>query len=98
MKAFIGNQLAELRPRPITRDMRWGVPVPADSAGGEQGKVLYVWFDAPIGYVSFTQQWAREHMASYKVPREVEFVDALPKSATGKVNWRALQERENGHE
>lgn len=60
VKAFIGNQLAELRPRPITRDMRWGVPVPADRAGGEQGKVLYVWFDAPIGYVSFTQQWARE--------------------------------------
>ncbi len=61
VQAFIGNQLAELRPRPITRDMRWGVPVPTDRAGGESGKVLYVWFDAPIGYVSFTQQWAREH-------------------------------------
>jgi methionyl-tRNA synthetase len=60
VRAFIGNQLAEIRPRPITRDMRWGVPVPSDRAAGEQGKVLYVWFDAPIGYVSFTQQWARE--------------------------------------
>jgi methionyl-tRNA synthetase len=60
VRAFIGNQLAELRARPITRDMRWGIPVPADRAGGESGKVLYVWFDAPIGYVSFTQQWARE--------------------------------------
>lgn len=60
VRAFIGNQLAEIRPRPITRDMRWGVPVPADRASGETGKVLYVWFDAPIGYVSFTQQWARE--------------------------------------
>jgi methionyl-tRNA synthetase len=60
VRAFIGNQIAELRPRPITRDMRWGVPVPEDRAGGETGKVLYVWFDAPIGYVSFTQQWARE--------------------------------------
>jgi methionyl-tRNA synthetase len=60
VRAYIGNQLAELRPRPITRDMRWGVPVPEDRAAGEQGKVLYVWFDAPIGYVSFTQQWARE--------------------------------------
>ena len=39
--------------------------------------------------------WAREHMAAYKVPRVVEFVDALPKSGTGKVLWRALQERED---
>lgn len=39
--------------------------------------------------------WARERMAAYKVPRRVEFVDALPKSATGKVMWRVLQEREN---
>ena len=39
--------------------------------------------------------WAREHMATYKVPRIVEFVDALPKSGSGKVMWRALQEREN---
>ena len=60
VRAFIGNQLQELRPRPITRDMRWGVPVPEDRARGERGKVLYVWFDAPIGYVSFTQQLARE--------------------------------------
>ncbi|MBL8856894.1 MAG: methionine--tRNA ligase [Planctomycetes bacterium] len=57
---FIGNQLKAIEPRPITRDMRWGVPVPEDLAGGEVGKVLYVWFDAPIGYVSFTEQWARE--------------------------------------
>jgi fatty-acyl-CoA synthase len=39
--------------------------------------------------------WAREHMAAYKVPRIVEFVDALPKSGSGKVMWRLLQEREN---
>lgn len=53
---FIGNQLKTIEPRPITRDMRWGVPVPRPDA---DGKVLYVWFDAPIGYVSFTQEWAR---------------------------------------
>jgi len=41
-------------------------------------------------------QWAHEKMAAYKVPRMVEFVDALPKSATGKVMWRALQEKELG--
>ena len=38
--------------------------------------------------------WAREHMATYKVPRRVQFVDALPKSGSGKVVWRWLQERE----
>lgn len=40
-------------------------------------------------------EWAREHMAAYKIPRVIEFVDALPKSGTGKVMWRALQEAEN---
>ena len=44
-----------LRPRAVTRDLEWGIPVPAD--GGE-GKVLYVWFDAPIGYISSTKEWA----------------------------------------
>lgn len=39
--------------------------------------------------------WAREHMAAYKVPRVVEFVDGLPKSGSGKVMWRLLQERES---
>jgi fatty-acyl-CoA synthase len=40
-------------------------------------------------------EWAREHMAAYKIPRIIEFVDALPKSGTGKVMWRMLQEAEN---
>jgi fatty-acyl-CoA synthase len=39
--------------------------------------------------------WAREHMAAYKVPKIVEFVDALPKSGSGKVMWRLLQDQEN---
>ena len=39
--------------------------------------------------------WCREHMAAYKVPRLIEFVDALPKSGSGKIMWRELQEREN---
>jgi methionyl-tRNA synthetase len=60
VSGFIGNMLTDLQSRPITRDMKWGVPVPPEISGAEQGKVLYVWFDAPIGYVSFTQQWARE--------------------------------------
>jgi fatty-acyl-CoA synthase len=40
-------------------------------------------------------EWCREHMAAYKVPRVIEFVDALPKSGSGKIMWRELQEREN---
>jgi fatty-acyl-CoA synthase len=39
-------------------------------------------------------EWTRQNMATYKHPRIVEFVDALPKSATGKVQWRVLQEAE----
>lgn len=44
-----------LRARAVTRDLDWGIPVPVP--GGE-GKVLYVWFDAPIGYISSTKEWA----------------------------------------
>ena len=44
-----------LNPRAVTRDLDWGIPVPVK--GGE-GKVLYVWFDAPIGYISSTKEWA----------------------------------------
>ncbi|MDC7996597.1 methionine--tRNA ligase [Gilvibacter sediminis] len=44
-----------LKPRAVTRDLDWGIPVPVE--GGE-GKVLYVWFDAPIGYISATKEWA----------------------------------------
>lgn len=49
---------AGLQPRAITRDLDWGVKVPVE--GGE-GKVLYVWFDAPIGYVSITKKWAEQN-------------------------------------
>ena len=45
-----------LKPRAVTRDLDWGIPVPV--TGGE-GKVLYVWFDAPIGYISSTKEWAK---------------------------------------
>ncbi len=46
-----------LQPRAVTRDLDWGVALPADVEGGK-GKVLYVWFDAPIGYISATKQWS----------------------------------------
>ncbi len=47
-----------LKPRAMTRDLDWGVPVPVE---GGKGKVLYVWFDAPIGYISATKQWALDN-------------------------------------
>jgi len=47
-----------LKPRAVTRDLDWGIPVKID---GEDGKVLYVWFEAPIGYISSTIEWAKEN-------------------------------------
>lgn len=45
-----------LKPRAVTRDLDWGIPVPLK---GAEGKVLYVWFDAPIGYISSAKEWAQ---------------------------------------
>lgn len=52
-----------LRPRAVTRDLDWGIPVPAK---GSEGKVLYVWFDAPIGYISSTKEWAAKEGKSWE--------------------------------
>lgn len=46
-----------LKDRPISRDLNWGIPIPLDDA---QGKVMYVWFEAPIGYISSTIEWAEK--------------------------------------
>ena len=53
VKSWIDNGL---QPRAVTRDLDWGIPVPVADAAG---KVLYVWFDAPIGYISSTKEWAK---------------------------------------
>ena len=50
-----------LQPRCITRDLSWGVPVPRE---GYENKVFYVWFDAPIGYVGATKEWADQDPAN----------------------------------
>ena len=55
VKSWIDNGLKE---RAVTRDLDWGIPVPIDN---EKGKVLYVWFDAPIGYISSTKEWAKNN-------------------------------------
>ncbi|NBR72941.1 MAG: methionine--tRNA ligase [Flavobacteriia bacterium] len=52
VKSWVQNGL---QPRAVTRDLDWGIPVPLADA---EGKVLYVWFDAPIGYISSTKEWA----------------------------------------
>ena len=54
-----------LQPRAVTRDLNWGVPVPLDEA---EGKVLYVWFDAPIGYISATKELTPEWEKWWKDP------------------------------
>lgn len=52
---FARGFIKEMHPRGITRDSTWGVPVPLPDT---DGKVIYVWFDAPIGYISATKEWA----------------------------------------
>ncbi len=52
---FVKSYIDELRARPITRDLQWGVPIPLPDT---EGKALYVWFDAPIGYISATKEWS----------------------------------------
>ena len=54
---FVSHYIDDLRPRAITRDSNWGIPVPLDNA---EGKVFYVWFDAPIGYISAAREWAEK--------------------------------------
>lgn len=54
---FVKGYIQEMHARAITRDSAWGIPVPLPDS---QGKVLYVWFDAPIGYISSTMEWAQQ--------------------------------------
>jgi methionyl-tRNA synthetase len=56
---------AGLQPRAVTRDLDWGIALP-ESIEGSKGKVLYVWFDAPIGYISATKQWALDNNKDWK--------------------------------
>ena len=56
---FSENLLKDLRPRAITRDLDWGVPIPLDGWSDQSMKRLYVWFDAVTGYLSASIEWAR---------------------------------------
>jgi len=59
-KSWIDNGLL---PRSITRDLDWGIKVPVE---GGKGKVLYVWFDAPVGYISASKQWAKDNNKNWE--------------------------------
>ena len=76
VKSWIDNGL---KPRAVTRDLDWGIPVPID---GAEGKVLYVWFDAPIGYISSTKEWAYNNgidWEPYWKDRETELIHFIGK-------------------
>ena len=60
VKSWIDNGLKE---RAVTRDLDWGIPVPIKDG---EGKVLYVWFDAPIGYISSTKEWAKNNCKDWE--------------------------------
>ncbi|NLN95997.1 MAG: methionine--tRNA ligase [Bacteroidales bacterium] len=64
-----------LQPRAVTRDLDWGVKVPLKEA---EGKVLYVWFDAPIGYISATKEWAEQKNADLKKSGSDKLIDWEP--------------------
>ncbi|MBN2244139.1 MAG: methionine--tRNA ligase [Acidobacteria bacterium] len=82
-----------LTDRPITRDIDWGVPVPLPDAGG---KVLYVWFDAPIGYISSSVEWAEkqgrpERWRDYWCDSETRLIHFIGKDniVFHAINWPA---------
>ncbi|HWY12045.1 MAG TPA: methionine--tRNA ligase [Bacteroidia bacterium] len=65
-----------LQPRAMTRDLDWGVPVPVE---GAEGKVLYVWFDAPIGYISATKELLPDTWEKYWKDKETRLIHFIGK-------------------
>ncbi len=72
-KSWIRDGLKE---RCITRDLKWGIPVPKE---GFEGKVFYVWFDAPIGYISITMTYTKDWEKWWRNPEEVELFQFIGK-------------------
>ena len=56
---YSANLISELRARPVTRDLDWGIPIPVDGWKDQSMKRIYVWFDAVVGYLSASIEWAR---------------------------------------
>ncbi len=76
VKHFSEGYLKEVHPRAITRDMEWGIPVPLKEAAG---KVFYVWFDAPIGYISATVDWNQARWKDYWEDPKTHYVQFVGK-------------------
>jgi methionyl-tRNA synthetase len=87
---FVSSWLKEgLEPRPVTRDISWGVPVPLKEA---EGKVIYVWFENLIGYISSTIECNQEHWQDYWTDKENELVCFIAKDniVFHAINWPAM--------
>lgn len=74
-----------LKPRCITRDLKWGIPVPVN---GFENKVFYVWFDAPFGYISITKRYTKEYEKWWK-PQDTK-VDLYQFMAKDNVPFHAI--------
>ncbi|MDR3126392.1 MAG: methionine--tRNA ligase, partial [Rickettsiales bacterium] len=68
-----------LEDRSITRDLKWGIPVPTDAWPGLEGKVFYVWFDAPIGYISATKDLLGDGYEKWWFGDDVKYVEFMGK-------------------
>ncbi|KDR76295.1 hypothetical protein GALMADRAFT_247608 [Galerina marginata CBS 339.88] len=84
-----------LMPTPLTRDLKWGVPVPIEGEDtlGMKGKVLYVWFDAPIGYPSITANYTAEWKQWWFNPKNVDLYQFMGKDNVyfHTVYWPSVQ-------
>ncbi|KAF8149885.1 tRNA synthetases class I (M)-domain-containing protein [Crassisporium funariophilum] len=84
-----------LLPTPLTRDLKWGVPVPVEGEDtlGMKGKVLYVWFDAPIGYPSITANYTPEWKQWWFNPKNVDLYQFMGKDNVyfHTVYWPSVQ-------
>lgn len=76
VERFARHYLEEIKARAITRDLDWGVPVPLKEAAG---KVFYVWFDAPIGYLSATKEWDPKRWEEYWLDPDTHYVQFIGK-------------------
>jgi methionyl-tRNA synthetase len=76
---FSRQYIEDLKPRCITRDLDWGVPLPIE---GTKGKVLYVWYDAPIGYISATYDLQAEYVNEYWLDPKTRYVQFVGKDNT----------------
>ncbi|KIY64171.1 methionyl-tRNA synthetase [Cylindrobasidium torrendii FP15055 ss-10] len=90
---------AGLQPTPLTRDLKWGVPVPIDSEEDKamEGKVLYVWYDAPIGYPSITATFTPEWKKWWFDPKNVHLYQFMGKDNAyfHSVYWPSIQLGDN---